>query len=79
MHIFETEKMVVVSHPCVVDWYKKFRTICSAAINNYPIVLGTANAAVVEIDYSLLGKKKKYHRGTGEQDTWVFSMLQKGT
>ena len=71
--------MVDVSHPCVVDWYKKFRTICSAAINNDPIALGNTNAAVVEIGDSLLGKKRKYHRDTGEQDTLVFSMIQKGT
>ena len=79
MQIYETEKMVDVSHPCVVDWYKKLRKICSAAINNDPVVLGNTNGAVVEIDESLFGKKRKYHRGTGKQDTWVFGMVEKGT
>ena len=50
MQIYETEKKVDVSHPCVFDWYKKFRTICSAAINNEPIVLWNTDGAVVEID-----------------------------
>ena len=48
MQIYETEKkMVDVSHPCAVDWYKKFRTVCSAAIKNEPIVLWNTDGAVI--------------------------------
>ena len=34
---------------------------------------------IVEIDESLFGKKMKYYKGTGKQDTWVFGLVEKGS
>ena len=79
MQVYETEKLVDVSHPSAVEWYKKLRAICSQRIEADPIVLGNTDGAIVEIDESLFGKKRKYNRGTGLQDTWVFGVMERET
>ncbi|CAC5424217.1 unnamed protein product [Mytilus coruscus] len=47
-------------------------------LKNDTIVLGESMGSI-EIDESLSGKKRKYNRGSGKQDRWVFGMLEKGT
>ena len=79
MQIYEVEKFVKVSHPSVVFWFQKLREICADSLRKDPISLGESANATIEIDESLFGKRNKYHRGTGRQDTWVFGMVEKGT
>lgn len=71
--------MVEVGHNVVIEWYKQLRMVCKQALEDDPIDLGENSSSIVEIDESLFGKKRKYHRGTGHQDTWVFGMVEKGT
>lgn len=79
MQIYECEKMVDVSHQSIIEWYKKLRQVCSSVLKDEPIALGNSSSSIVELDESLFGKKRKYNRGSGRQDTWVFGMVEKGT
>jgi transposase-like protein len=46
----------------------------------HPIKLGSdINSNIIEIDESLFGKKRKYHRGTGNQKYWVLGMVERNT
>ena len=55
-------------------------TVCTKKLINDPLKLdGNVSGNVIEIDESLFGKKRKYHRGTGNQDTWVFGATEKNT
>lgn len=67
MQIFEVEKFTDINHVTVIEWYKFLRGLCNKFLKNNPILLGNAEGSVVEIDESLLGKKRKYNRGTGKQ------------
>lgn len=67
----------------VIDWYNMFRDVCSSALLKKPVILGEAkdgcDTNIVEIDESLFGKKRKFHRGTGNQKYWVFGITERGT
>ena len=52
------KKMVDVSQPCAVEWYKTLRKICAAAMNDESIVLGNTDGAVVEIGKYLWKERK---------------------
>ena len=79
LQVYEVEKLVDVGHNTVIDWYKQLRLVCKEALDHDPIKLGETSTSIVEIDESLFGKKRKYHRGTGKQNIWVFGMIEKGT
>lgn len=76
--IYEVEKLVEINHCTVIEWYDTFREKIIHFLKEDPIVLGES-MGTIEIDESLYGKKRKYNRGTGKQDTWVFGMVEKGT
>ena len=43
-----------------------------------PLLLeGTVSRNIVEIDISLFGKKRKYNRGSGNQNIWVFGAVER--
>lgn len=67
MQIFEVEKFTDINHGTVIEWYKFLRGLCNKFLKNNPILLGNAEGSVVEIDESLLGKKRKYNRGIRKQ------------
>lgn len=79
--IYQAEKLIPsVDHKTVIEWYDILRGICSSALLRNPVVLGEGiNADVIEIDESLFGKKRKYHRGTGNQKFWVFGLTERNT
>ncbi|XP_061180588.1 uncharacterized protein LOC133189198 [Saccostrea echinata] len=79
--IYESAKLLPeVDHKTYVDWYSFFRDVCSSALLRNPIKLGSdINSNIIEIDESLFGKKRKYHRGTGNQKYWVFGMVERNT
>ena len=64
----------------IIEWYRIFRDLCSKILMNDTVKLGEGvDSSIVEIDESLFGKKRKYHRGTGNQHFWVFGMVERGT
>ena len=67
MQVFEVEKFTSISHVSIIEWYKKLRILCKSFLEKDPISLGTSEGSIIEIDESLFGKKRKYHRGTGNQ------------
>lgn len=76
--IYEVEKLVEVNHGTVIEWFDNLRAKCIQFLKEDPITLGES-MGTIEIDESLYGKKRKYNRGSGKQDTWVFGMIEKGT
>ncbi|CAG2203427.1 unnamed protein product [Mytilus edulis] len=79
LQIYEVEKLSDISHVSVIEWFDQFRIVCKESLTNDPVLLGSNSEHLIEIDESLFGKKRKYHRGTGKQDTWVFGMVEKGS
>ena len=54
--------------------------VCTKTLKEDPLILGGAlSGNVIEIDESLFGKKRKYHRGSGNQKIWVFGATEKHT
>jgi transposase-like protein len=78
LQIYEVEKLMDVNHKTVIEWYDKLRALTADFLKDDPIILGQS-MEIIEIDESLYGEKRKYNRGTGRQDTWVFGMVEKGT
>lgn len=84
MQVYQCMKLVPeIDEKTIIDWYSLFRDACSSALLRKPVVLGQTEGGVdtniVEIDESLFGKKRKYHRGTGNQKYWVFGIVERGT
>ena len=68
-----------VNHKTVIEWYSNLRAECSTFLKEDKMTLGNNDESIIEIDESLFGKKRKYNRGSGRQDQWVFGMVEKGT
>ena len=79
--IYQCEKLVPeINHKTIIDWYSFFRDVCSNSLVRHLIVLGDSSECnTIEIDESLFGKKRKYHRGLGNQNLWVFGMVERNT
>ena len=80
LQVYQVMKLVKnVNEKTVIDWFSFCRDICTEKLNNVDVVLGgDVDSNIIEIDESLFGKKRKYHRGTGRQDTWIFGMVERG-
>ena len=81
LQVYQCLKMLPgVSKTTVIDWYNFCRDVCSRSLINRPCILrGNLSGNVIEIDESLFGKKRKYHRGSGYQTVWVFGATEKNT
>ena len=64
----------------IIDWFSMLRDACSSGLLQNPVTLGSGHDTdIIEVDESLFGKKRKYHKGTGNQKFWVFGMVKRGT
>ena len=81
MQVFQCEKLVPeIDQKSIIEWYDLFRGVCSHSLLHDRFKLGGGvHSEIIEIDESLFGKKRKYHRGTGNQKYWVFGMIERGT
>ena len=81
LQIYQCQKLIPsLDEKTVIDWYSFFRDVCSFGLLRDPVQLGDGvQSDIVEIDESLFGKKRKYHRGTGNQKYWVFGMIERDT
>lgn len=81
LQIYECEKLIhSLSHTTVIEWFSILRGICSKVLIDMPWKLrGDISGNVIEIDESLFGKKRKYHRGSGNQNVWVFGATERST
>ncbi|CAC5389964.1 unnamed protein product [Mytilus coruscus] len=79
LQVYEVEKLSDISHVSVIEWFDQFRELCEESLINDSVLLASNNEHIIEIDENLFGKKRKYHRGTGKQDTWVFGLVEKGS
>lgn len=79
--IYQCKKLMPeIDEKSLIDWYSFLRDVCSASLLRNPVKLGSGvDSEIVEIDESLFGKKRKYHRGSGNQKFWVFGMVERGT
>ena len=82
MQVYETQKL----HPdlnkqTIISWFRRFRKVCTLAINNSESKLGGhISGNVVEIDESLFARKIKYHKGRVPRDPiWVFGAVERGS
>ncbi|CAC5410030.1 unnamed protein product [Mytilus coruscus] len=81
LQIYECGKLIhSLSHTTVIEWFSILRGICSKVLIDMPWKLRRdISGNVIEIDESLFGKKRKYHRGTGNQNVWVFGATERST
>jgi len=82
MSMSTTSTILDISQPTIADWYNLLREECSSKLLRLPQaekMLGGAGQ-VVEIDESLM-IKRKYHRGGVRQQhrEWVFGMYDRTT
>lgn len=78
--VYEVLKMIPeISEMSVIEWFGIFRDVCSRNLINTEALCGDISGNIIEIDESLFGKKRKYHRGTGRQNTWVFGCVERST
>ena len=66
-----------VSEKSVVQWYNYFRDICTCYFSNNPVLF--PNTAVVHVDETAIGGKRKYARGRipKTKTRWLFGMINK--
>lgn len=72
-------EILEVSENTLVDWGNYVRETISNYYVKNPLILGGDNA--VQIDESLFGGKRKYHRGDHHyhEKSWVFGMVEENT
>jgi transposase len=72
-------EILEVSKQALVDWGNYIRETISSYYTKNPLMLGGENA--VQIDESLFGGKRKYHRGNHHihEKSWVFGMVEENT
>ncbi len=65
----------LVSERSIIQWYTYLREICSQALLNNPVQLGS-NGSIVQIDEALIGSKRKYNRGAYRGiHQWIFGLI----
>lgn len=69
-----------VGRKAIGKFFKKLRHVMSQHLNRNPIVLGGPNC-IVEIDETLIGGVRKFHRGyfRGSGQKWVIGMIDRNT
>ena len=59
----------------VNDWYSFCRDICIKHFNDNPVQFNNGDVtSEIQIDESIFGKKRKYHRGKNFMHFWIFGL-----
>ena len=79
--IYQCQKLFPsINEKCIIEWYRILRDVCSTSLLKCPAIFGEGtDTDIIEIHESLFGKKRKYHRGTGNQKFWVFGTIKRNT
>lgn len=63
----------------VVEWFKKFRSICSTYFRRNPVRLGGVNS-IVEVDETFMSRRHgRRGRRVRRNSKWLLTMVQRGT
>ena len=78
--VVEASGSIRASRKTIGSYYTKIRKCMSKAVANFynENQLGGENT-IVELDETLLGKKRKYHRGSATKQVWVLGLIERNS
>lgn len=76
--VAEATQKIGCTKSTTVRWFQKFRNDCGLLLEASFERLGGATSPVVEIDETLV-VKRKYNRGRNREQRWVFGAIERGT